>query len=122
MRDSMFRARLVAAALVVAAAARLSGAAWAAPDADTKAAVTRALTLLRAVGEEYREALDESRARHEVDEARVRELEGQLEVARLTARPDQIRAQTAEVGASRAACELAGGEQKQQAREHRNHP
>ena len=46
--------------------------------------------------------LDASRTKHEVDAARVRELKGQLEVAELSARPEQIRAQTSQVAASRA--------------------
>jgi HlyD family secretion protein len=46
--------------------------------------------------------LDASRAKHEVDAARVRELKGQLEVAELAARPDQIRAQSSQVAATRA--------------------
>lgn len=54
-----------------------------------------------------RAQLDESRARHDIDTARVRELEGQLEVAGLAARPAQIQAQSAEVAAARAALEQA---------------
>ena len=55
------------------------------------------------IGGISRAALDESRARHDVDAARVRELQGQVEVARLPARSEQIRAQSAEVEAARAA-------------------
>jgi HlyD family secretion protein len=55
------------------------------------------------VGGISRAALDESRARHDVDAARVRELQGQVEVARLPARTEQIRAQSAEAEAARAA-------------------
>jgi HlyD family secretion protein len=55
------------------------------------------------VGGISRAALDESRAHHDVDEARVRELQGQVEVARLPARSEQIRAQSAEAEAARAA-------------------
>ena len=51
--------------------------------------------------------IDVSRARHEVDVARVRELEGQLQVAELSARPEQIRAQTAQVAAASAAIDQA---------------
>ena len=51
--------------------------------------------------------LEESRARHDVDAARVRELAGQLQVAGLSARPDQIRAQSSEVAAARAARDQA---------------
>jgi HlyD family secretion protein len=49
--------------------------------------------------------LDNSRARHDMDLARLRELKGQLEVAELKARPDQIRAQTSQVAAMRAAAD-----------------
>src|SRR5204863_3564170 len=55
------------------------------------------------VGGISRAALDESGARHDVDAARVRELQGQVEVARLPARTEQIRAQSAEAEAARAA-------------------
>ena len=51
--------------------------------------------------------LDRSRASAEISAARVRELEGQVGVAELPAREDQIRAQTAQVAAARAACEQA---------------
>jgi len=50
-----------------------------------------------------RAQLDDSRANHTVKAARVRELEGQLEVARLPAREEQIRAQDAQVAAANAA-------------------
>ena len=50
-----------------------------------------------------RAQLDDSRANHAIKEARVRELQGQLEVSRLPARQDQIRAQDAQVAAARAA-------------------
>jgi len=49
--------------------------------------------------------LEASQAKHDVDAARVRELRGQLEVAALSARPEQIRAQTAQVAAAAAAAE-----------------
>jgi HlyD family secretion protein len=49
-----------------------------------------------------RAQLEASRARHDVDAARVRELSGQLEVARMAARPDQIRAQSSQVAAANA--------------------
>jgi HlyD family secretion protein len=47
--------------------------------------------------------LEASRARHDVDAARVRELSGQLEVAHMAARPEQIRAQSSQVAAASAA-------------------
>jgi len=49
--------------------------------------------------------LESSRAKHDADAARVRELEGQLQVAELSARPAQIRAQTSQVAATRAAAD-----------------
>jgi HlyD family secretion protein len=51
--------------------------------------------------------LDASRAKHDVDVARVRELKGQLQVAELSARPEQIAAQAAQVAASNAAADQA---------------
>lgn len=51
--------------------------------------------------------LEASRARHDIDAARVRELESQLEVADLAARPEQIRGQTSQVEAARATVEQA---------------
>jgi HlyD family secretion protein len=51
--------------------------------------------------------LEASRARHEVDLARVRELKGQVEVVELSARPEQIRAQTSQVAATQAAADQA---------------
>ncbi|HYV20808.1 MAG TPA: HlyD family efflux transporter periplasmic adaptor subunit [Verrucomicrobiae bacterium] len=54
------------------------------------------------VGGISRAALDETQARHDVDAARVRQLQGEVEVARLPARSEQIRAQSAEVEAARA--------------------
>ena len=50
-----------------------------------------------------RAQLEDSRANHAIKAARVRELQGQLEVSRLPAREDQIRAQDAQVQAARAA-------------------
>jgi HlyD family secretion protein len=50
-----------------------------------------------------RAQLEDSRANHAIKAARVRELSGQLEVSRLPAREDQIRAQNAQVAAARAA-------------------
>jgi HlyD family secretion protein len=47
--------------------------------------------------------LEASRAKNDVDAARVRELSGQLEVARMGARPEQIRAQSSQVAAASAA-------------------
>ncbi|HKA45319.1 MAG TPA: HlyD family efflux transporter periplasmic adaptor subunit [Burkholderiales bacterium] len=54
------------------------------------------------VGGIPRAQLDDSRSNHAVKAARVRELAGQLEVSRLPARQDQIRAQDAQVAAARA--------------------
>lgn len=51
--------------------------------------------------------LDRSRAVAESSAARVRELSGQLAVAELPAREDQIKAQTAQVAAAKAAVEQA---------------
>ena len=51
--------------------------------------------------------LDRTRASAEISAARVRELEGQLTVAELPAREDQIRAQAAQVAAACATCEQA---------------
>jgi HlyD family secretion protein len=57
------------------------------------------------VGGIARAQLEDSRANHAIKTARVRELEGQLEVSRLPARQDQIKAQNAQVAAARAATE-----------------
>ena len=57
------------------------------------------------VGGIARAQLEDSRANHAIKVARVRELEGQLEVSRLPARQEQIRAQNAQVAAARAATE-----------------
>jgi len=57
------------------------------------------------VGGIARAQLEDSRANHAIKAARVRELSGQLEVSRLPARQDQIRAQNAQVAAARAASE-----------------
>jgi HlyD family secretion protein len=54
-----------------------------------------------------RAQLDDSRANHAIKAARVRELQGQLDVSRLPARADQIRAQDAQVAAARAASSLS---------------
>ena len=54
-----------------------------------------------------RAQLEASRAKHDVDAARVRELRSQLGVAGLAARPDEIRAQTSQVAAARAAVDEA---------------
>ncbi len=51
--------------------------------------------------------LDETRARAEADAARTRELSSQLEVAGLSARDEQIKAQAADAAAARAALEQA---------------
>jgi len=50
-----------------------------------------------------RAQLDDSRANYAIKAARVKELANQLEIARLPAREDQIRAQNAQVAAARAA-------------------
>jgi HlyD family secretion protein len=50
-----------------------------------------------------RAQLDDARANHAIKAARVRELEGQVEVTRLPAREEQIRAQDAQVAAANAA-------------------
>ena len=50
-----------------------------------------------------RAQLEESRSNQAIKAARVRELTGQLEVTRLPAREDQIRGQSAQVAAARAA-------------------
>ncbi|HSC00228.1 MAG TPA: HlyD family efflux transporter periplasmic adaptor subunit [Burkholderiaceae bacterium] len=55
-----------------------------------------------AVGGIARAQLDDSRANHAIKAARVRELSGQLDVSRLPARDEQIRAQDAQVAAARA--------------------
>jgi HlyD family secretion protein len=49
-----------------------------------------------------REDVEEARAEHERDQARVAELEAELKTARLGARPDEIEAAEAEVAAARA--------------------
>jgi len=54
-----------------------------------------------------RARLDETRARAVSDAARVRELRSQLDVASLSARGEQIKAQSANVAAARAALEQA---------------
>lgn len=59
--------------------------------------------------------LDRSRAAADASAARVRELAGQLDVAGLPAREDQIRAQTAQVAAARAALEQADWRLEQKA-------
>src|SRR5262245_12782781 len=54
-----------------------------------------------------RNELEESRAKHDVDAARVRELENSLEVTGLKARPEQIRSQASQVAAAQAARDQA---------------
>jgi HlyD family secretion protein len=54
-----------------------------------------------------REAVDEARATHDRNQARVAELEAELETARLGARADEIEAAEAEVTAARAQLEQA---------------
>jgi len=55
------------------------------------------------IGGIARAQLDDSRANQAIKAARVRELSGQLQVSRLPARDEQIRAQDAQVAAARAA-------------------
>ncbi len=62
-----------------------------------------------------RARLDESRARAESNAARTRELRTQLEVAGLSAREEQIKAQAANVAAARAALEQAEWKRNQKA-------
>ena len=77
--------------------------------AQARAAETQAAQQLKRdeaqfeVGGIARAQLEDSRANHAIKAARVRELAGQLEVSRLPARQDQIRAQNAQVAAARAA-------------------
>ena len=77
--------------------------------AQAEAALEQAVLQLRrdegqfAAGGIARAQLEESRANQAIRDARVRELAGQLEVTRLPAREDQIRAQGAQVAAARAA-------------------
>jgi HlyD family secretion protein len=52
-----------------------------------------------------RAQLDESRARHDVDASRVRELTEQLVVSEQAARPEQVRAQASQIAAAEAARE-----------------
>jgi len=77
--------------------------------AQTRADATRAETQLTRDQEQYqaggipKSQLDDSRAAALSAAAHVRELQGQLEVARLPGREDQIRAQSAQVRAAQAA-------------------
>jgi HlyD family secretion protein len=77
--------------------------------AQARAAETQAAQQLKRdeaqfeVGGIARAQLEDSRANHAIRAARVRELAGQIEVLRLPARTDQIRAQNAQVQAARAA-------------------
>ena len=59
------------------------------------------------IGGIARAQLDDCGANHAIKAARVRELAGQLEVSRLPARDEQIRAQDAQVAAARAASSQA---------------
>jgi len=76
--------------------------------AQAKAALVQATLQLRREEAQFdaggipRGQLDDSRANEAIKAARVRELEGQLDVTRLPAREDQIRAQRAQVAAARA--------------------
>ena len=74
--------------------------------AQSEAAVTRDTAQLQAGGISKKE-LEATTATRDVDAARVRELQEQLTVARLAARPDQIQAQTSEVAAAQAALDQA---------------
>ena len=60
-----------------------------------------------AAGGISRMQLEDTRAAHDINLARVRELESQLEVAELSARPAQIRGQSSQVEVARAAVEQA---------------
>jgi HlyD family secretion protein len=77
--------------------------------AQAKAALQQAVLQLRRdegqfdAGGIARGQLEDSRANEAIKAARVRELEGQLDVTRLPAREDLIRAQIAQVAAARAA-------------------
>lgn len=77
--------------------------------AQAEAAQAQATLQLRRDEAQYeaggiaRAQLEESRANQAIKAARVRELAGQLDVTRLPARDDQIRAQDAQVAAARAA-------------------
>ena len=79
--------------------------------AQAKAAESQAAQQLKRdeaqfeVGGIPRAQVEDSRANHAIKSARVRELTGQIEVLRLPARQDQIRAQNAQVAAARAATE-----------------
>jgi HlyD family secretion protein len=57
---------------------------------------------MRAASREASCQLEDSRANQAIKAARVKELEGQLDVTRLPAREEQIRAQSAQVAAARA--------------------
>ena len=59
------------------------------------------------VGGIARAQLDDTRAAHDADLARVRSLESEVQVGELPSRTDQIRAQTAQVAAAQAALEQA---------------
>ena len=71
-----------------------------AADRDRDEALYKAEVIARA-------RLDETRARAASDAARIRELRSQLDVAGLSAREEQIKAQAANVAAARAALEQA---------------
>ncbi len=81
--------------------------------AQAKAAERRSAAQLKRDQTQYeiggisQSQFEDSRARHEIDAARVRELASRLEVSRLPARDDQIRMQSAQVAAARAALEQA---------------
>jgi HlyD family secretion protein len=60
-----------------------------------------------AIGGIAQQQVDDARAQHDADLARVRALEGKLAVAELPSRDDQVHAQEAAVGAARAALEQA---------------
>ena len=81
--------------------------------AQAKAAVRRSASQLKRDQTQYeiggisQSQFEESRARHDIDAGRVRELTSRLQVSSLPARDDQIRMQTAQVAAARAALEQA---------------
>jgi HlyD family secretion protein len=59
------------------------------------------------IGGIARQAVDDTRAAHEANVARVRSLESEVSVGELPSRADQVRAQAAQVAAARAALEQA---------------
>ncbi|HEX4824167.1 MAG TPA: HlyD family efflux transporter periplasmic adaptor subunit [Candidatus Polarisedimenticolaceae bacterium] len=74
--------------------------------AQSEAALARDTAQLQAGGI-ARKDLEATQAAHDTDAARVRELQEQLQVARLAARPEQIQAQSSEVAAAQAELDQA---------------